>query len=307
MKMNFVTKELKIGVSGVIAAALLFFGINYLKGINLFKPSNYYYVKYENVGGLPKSSAVFADGFRIGIVRDIVYDYDHPGNITVEIEVDSKMRIPKNTYAELQSSMLGSVTMNLEIPLRAVAWYNVGDTIPGRLKGGLLDNAEKDVMPKIESMLPKLDSILGSLNHIMADQNIPKTLNSVRQTADNLAMTTAELHRFMKNDVPTISRKINKIGDNFVETSHNLNQMSTNLKSIDYASTFRKIDQTMTNVKEFSDHLGRKDNTMGLLLNDSSLYHNLNRVSTNASVLLQDLKEHPKRYVHFSVFGKKEK
>jgi len=305
--MKFLTKEFKIGLSGVAAIIILFTGINFLKGINLFKPSNYYYVKYENVGGLPKSSGVYANGYRIGIVRNLIYDYDHPGNVTVEIEVDSKLHIPKGTVAFLSSSMLGSIEMNLNMPLHATAWYNVGDTIKGSWEQGLTDNIEKNVLPKMQVMLPKLDSILGSLNRLLADPNIPKTLASVRTTADNLAVTSAELHTFVQNDMFPLGKKVNKIGDNFVSTSSNLNQVSGNLKSIDYAATFAKIDETMTNVRNLSDRLVQKDNTLGLLLNDSSLYNNLNRVGNNANILLKDLKEHPKRYVHFSLFGGKDK
>lgn len=307
MEMKFLTKEFKIGLAGVAAIIILFTGINFLKGINLFKPSNYYYVKYENVGGLPKSSGVYANGYRIGIVRNLIYDYDHPGNVTVEIEVDSKLHIPKGTVAFLSSSMLGSIEMNLNMPLHATAWYNVGDTIKGSWEQGLTDNIEKNVLPKMQVMLPKLDSILGSLNRLLADPNIPKTLASVRTTADNLAVTSAELHTFVQNDMFPLGKKVNKIGDNFVSTSSNLNQVSGNLKSIDYAATFVKIDETMTNVKSLSDRLVQKDNTLGLLLNDSSMYNNFNRVGNNANILLKDLKEHPKRYVHFSLFGGKDK
>jgi phospholipid/cholesterol/gamma-HCH transport system substrate-binding protein len=299
MKFN---REFKIGISGVAAAVLLVIGINYLKGVNLFKPTNYYFVKYENVGGLPKSSGVFADGYRIGIVHDIIYDYDHPGNITVEIEVDKKMRIPKGTRAELASSLLGSITMNLKLPIRATAWYNKGDTIIGGLQSGLTDDIQKSMLPQVEKILPKLDSILASLNTILADKNIPNTLASVKVTADNLAATSADLRIFMHSDMPQITGKINKMGDHFIETSKNLESVSSTLNKIDYASTFRKIDQTMANVKNVTDQLGKKDNTLGLLLNDSTLYNNLNKTSTNASILLKDLKEHPKRYVHFSLF-----
>lgn len=307
MEIKFLTKEFKIGLAGVAAIIILFTGINFLKGINLFKPSNYYYVKYENVGGLPKSSGVYANGYRIGIVRKLIYDYDHPGNVTVEIEVDSKLHIPKGTVALLSSSMLGSIEMNLNMPLRATSWYNVGDTIRGSWEQGLTDNIEKNVLPKMQVMLPKLDSILGSLNRLLADPNIPRTLASVRTTADNLAVTSAELHTFVQADMLPLGKKVNKIGDNFVSTSSNLNQMSGKLNSIDYAATFAKIDETMTNVKNLSNRLVQKDNTLGLLLNDSSMYNNFNRVGNNANILLKDLKEHPKRYVHFSLFGGKDK
>ncbi|BEG97737.1 MlaD family protein [Bacteroides sedimenti] len=296
--MKYFTKEVKIGIAGIVSLCMLVYGINYLKGVNLFKPSSYFYVKYKDIQGLAKSSPVFADGFRIGIVSDIFYDYEHPGNVTVEVELDNAMRIPKGTHAELVTEMLGTVKMNIILAVNPNEAYSIGDTIPGTVNNGLMEAVTKSVMPQMEKMLPKLDSILTSLNKIAADPNIPATLKSVRKTADNLAETTTQLRSFMNNDVPQLTNKVNTIGDNLIAVSNNL-------KGIDYASTFSKIDSTMANVKMVTAKLNRKDNSLGLLLNDSSLYRNLSNTGANASLLLQDLKANPKRYVHFSIFGRK--
>jgi len=296
--MRYFTKEVKIGIAGIISLCMLVYGINYLKGIDMFKPTSYFYVKYKDIQGLAKSSPVFADGFRIGIVREIYYDYNRPGNVTVEVELDKDMRIPKGTHAELVTEMLGTVKMNLILSVNPNEAYAIGDTIPGTVNNGLMEAVTKTIMPQVERMLPKLDSIMTSLNKIAADPNIPATLKSVRKTADNLADATTELRSIMKKDVPQMTKKINTIGDNFVA-------ISGDLRSINYASTFNKIDSTMANVKMVTDKLNRKDNSLGLLLNDASLYNNLSNTGANASLLLEDLKSNPKRYVHFSIFGKK--
>ncbi len=296
--MKHFTKEVKIGIAGIISICLLIYGINYLKGINLFKPSSYFYVKYSNINGLAKSSPVFADGFRVGIVSDIFYDYTHPGNVTVEVELDNDMRIPKGSSAELSSEMLGTVKMNLILVPNPNESYAVGDTLPGTVKDGVMDAVAKAIMPKMQTILPKLDSIMTSLNKIAADPNIPGALKSMRKTADNLEIVSTQFRSFMNKDLPLMTKKVNVIGDNFIT-------VSKNLKGIDYASTFNKIDSTMANVRLATEKLGRKDNTLGLLLNDSSLYNNLKATGANASLLLQDLKANPKRYVHFSVFGRK--
>ena len=296
--MKYFTKEVKIGIAGIISLCMLVYGINYLKGIDMFKPTSYFYVKYKDIQGLAKSSPVFADGFRIGIVREIYYDYNRPGNVTVEVELDKDMRIPKGTHAELVTEMLGTVKMNLILAVNPNEAYAIGDTIPGTVNNGLMEAVTKTIMPQFERMLPKLDSIMTSLNKIAADPNIPATLKSVRKTADNLADATTELRSIMKKDVPQMTKKINTIGDNFVA-------ISGDLRSINYASTFNKIDSTMANVKMVTDKLNRKDNSLGLLLNDASLYNNLSNTGANASLLLEDLKSNPKRYVHFSIFGKK--
>ena len=296
--MRYFTKEVKIGIAGIISLCMLVYGINYLKGINMFKPTSYFYVKYTDIQGLAKSSPVFADGFRIGTVREIYYDYNRPGNVSVEVELDKDMRIPKGTHAELVTEMLGTVKMNLILAVNPNEAYAIGDTIPGTVNNGLMEAVTKTIMPQFERMLPKLDSIMTSLNKIAADPNIPATLKSVRKTADNLADATTELRSIMKKDVPQMTKKINTIGDNFVA-------ISGDLRSINYASTFNKIDSTMANVKMVTDKLNRKDNSLGLLLNDASLYNNLSNTGANASLLLEDLKSNPKRYVHFSIFGKK--
>lgn len=285
-----------MGVAGVIALLMAVFGLHYLKGINLFKPSSYYYVSYANINGLAKSSPVYADGFRVGIVRDIYYDYEHPGHVTVEVEMDTDMRVPMGSKAELVTEMLGTVKMNLLLANNMREAYQVGDTIPGVVNNGLMDVVGQTLMP----MVPKLDSILCSLNQLLADPNIKETLKSTRQTMANLEATSAQLRNLMAHDVPQLTGKLNRIGDNFVV-------ISDQLKGIDFAATFTKVDETMANLKGVTEQLGRKDNTIGLLLHDPSLYQSLNATGTNAAALLLDLKEHPKRYVHFSLFGKKEK
>ena len=177
--------------------------------------------------------------------------------------------------------------------------YMVGDTIPGTLNNGMMEKVAA-MMPAVEKMLPKLDSILTSLNTIMADQSIPATLHSIEKTTANLEVTSRQLKVLINNDIPQLTGKLNTIGDNFIV-------ISGNLKEIDYATTFKKIDATLSNVKMLTEKLNSKDNTVGLLLNDPQLYNNLNQTTINAASLLEDLKEHPKRYVHFSLFGKKDK
>lgn len=298
--MKYLTKEVKIGLAGLVALFMLIYGINYLKGINMFKPSTYYYVEYSNINGLAQSSPVFADGFRIGIVRDIHYNYNTPGHVIVEVELDTDMRIPKGSTAELVTEMLGTVKMNILLVNNPREKYQVGDTIPGILNNGIMEAVTQTIMPQMEKMLPRLDSILVSLNQILADPNIPGTLKSVRGTAANLEVATAQLNVLLKKDVPQLTGKLNQIGDNFIV-------ISDNLKGINYASTFEKIDSTMTNLKVLTSQLTRNDNSLGLLLNDRALYDNLSATGANAAALLEDLKTHPKRYVHFSVFGKKDK
>ena len=297
--MKYFTKEVRIGIAAIIALCVLIYGINYLKGIHLFKPTSYFYVKFQNINGLTKSSPVYADGFRVGIVRELYYDYDRPGNVVAEIDVEPDLRIPKGSSAELAAEMLGGVRMNLLLANNPRERYQTGDTIPGGLNSGMMGEVGQ-LVPQLKQMLPKLDSIMASLNTLLADPAIPATLHNIEHLTANLSATSGQLHTLMTNDIPQLTGKLNTIGDNFVT-------ISGNLKEINYAAAMQKVDSTLANVKMITDKLGRKDNTIGLLLNDPSLYNNLNATTANAASLLEDLRLHPKRYVHFSLFGKKDK
>lgn len=295
---KFLTKEIKIGIAGIIALCLIIYGINFLKGINMFKPTHFFYVKFENILGLTKSSTVYADGFRIGLVRDIHYDYQNPGNVIVEVQLDNEMRIPKGSYGELSTEMLGGVNMNIILQRGTSEFYAQGDTIPGKAKSGLMDDVSDNMLPQIETLLPKIDSILTQVNLLLANQNIPSTMEQLRKTSENLAATTYNLKEFTGNDLPQISQKMNQIGGNLEIFTGKLNEL-------EFAQTIEKVNQTMDNVEQLTAQMNNRDNTIGLLLHDDSLYTNLNQAASNASLLLKDLREQPKRYVHFSIFGRK--
>ena len=297
--MKLLSKEVRIGIAGVAALCILVYGINYLKGIHLFKPTSYFYVKFNDVNGLTKSTPVFADGYRVGIVRDLIYDYTTPGRVVAEIDVDPELRIPAGSSAELTTDMLGGMKMSLLLANNPRQRMEVGDTLQGRLNNGMMGQVG-EMMPKLERMLPKLDSILCSINNLLADPALAATLHNVEGLTANLNATSQQLNRMMSHDMPALTSKLNRIGDNMVT-------ITDNLKSIDYAAAMNKVDATLANVKQLTDQLNSRDNTIGLLLNDPTLYNNLNATTANAASLLQDLQAHPKRYVHFSLFGKKDK
>jgi phospholipid/cholesterol/gamma-HCH transport system substrate-binding protein len=292
-------KEIKIGLMGIVAIGLFIFGLNYLRGISMLESSRSYYVNFTNINGLPTSSPVFANGYKIGIVRDIQYNYKELGSVTVKIELDEEMRIPMGSKGELVTEMLGTVKMNLILNLESQSYLQPGDTLDGFANNGLMGVAET-MVPKVEQLLPKMDSILSSLNRLLADPALTQTLHNAEQITANLNVTTHELNKLMKNELPTITGNLTSI-------SENINTITTNLKEVDYASTMKRIDSTLANIQTLTNKLNSKDNTIGLLFNDPTLYQNLSATTANASSLLEDLKAHPKRYVHFSIFGKKDK
>ncbi|NLZ73519.1 MAG: MCE family protein, partial [Bacteroidales bacterium] len=152
--------------------------------------------------------------------------------------------------------------------------------------------------PQVKQILPKLDTVLVSLNTLLTNPDIAKTLNNVEKTTTSLASMTAEINRIVYKDLQPLTTKINTLSDNFLA-------ISDNLKEIDYAYTFNQIDSTLTNVKILTNKLNSKDNSLGLLLNDTDFYKNLNATTENAASLLKDLQTNPKKYVHFSIFGSK--
>ena len=292
-------KEVKIGFIGIIAIALLITGINYLKGVRMLQTSSYYYVEYTNINGLAISSPIFASGYKVGIVRDIQYNHAKPGHVVVEIDLDQNLTIPTGTYGELVTDMLGTVKMNLLLNLESKNICQPGDTLPGIVNNGLMGIAE-GIMPKVEQLMPKMDSILHSLNLLLSNPALSATLENAEKLTANLNVTTRQLNHLMQSDLPILTNRITTIADNFVV-------ISENLKGIDYAKTFQQIDSTLYNVQLLTQKLNSKDNTIGLLFNDPTLYNNLNITTANAASLLEDLQAHPKRYVHFSLFGKKDK
>ena len=295
-----ISREAMIGFTGVIALVLLFFTIKFLQGASLFTTQDTYYINFRNAKALAKSSPVYADGYNVGIVSDIRYDYDHPGSgVIVEIAVEDGMRIPVGTTAVLDEAMLGGCTLNLMMGNNPMERYAVGDTIPAADNNGLMAKAA-DMIPKLEQTLAKVDTLLTTLNTLAADPNLQKILANTEVLTSNLDQSSRNLNHLLQKDVPAMTQTFNDAGKNVVALTDKLNRL-------DLEGTMAKVDGTMSNVNEMTQRLNATDNNVGLLLNDTTLYGNLNRTANSAAQLVEDLKAHPKRYVHFSVFGKKEK
>lgn len=297
--MKHLTKEVKIGIAGIVALAVLFLGINFLKGINLFKSSNFYYIEFTNAKGLAKSSPVYADGYNIGIVRDIFYNYQQNGKVIVEIQVDDEMRIPKGSSAELVTEMLGGCNLNLLLANNPRERFEPGDTIIGTENTGLMEQAA-GMIPKVEKTLDTVDSLVNALNRIASDPNIAQILANTNRLTGNLNQTTLELNKVLRNDIPGVTHKFSAVGDHVITLTDKVN-------ALNLEGTLQKVDTTLNNLQLVTNKLNQTDNSIGLLLNDTVLYGNINTTIGSADSLLRDLKAHPKRYVHFSIFGKKDK
>ena len=297
-----ITKEIKIALVAIVSIVLLFFGMNFLKGMTLFSNGDSYYITFKDISGLSSSSPIFANGYRVGVVKDVSFDYENNGDVVVEFMVDDDLQIPRGSTAEIVSDLMGNVKMNLLLADNPRDFVAKGDTIMGVINSGMLGKA-KDMIPVIEKMLPKLDSILANINMLLSDPNIGRTLGNVQKTTENLTVTTQQLNALMANvnkDVPGLMGKASGLLDN-------ANNLTANLAAVDVASTVAKVDQTLANVQQLTSKLNNNKGTLGLLMNDETLYYNLTNTVLSADSLLNNLREHPKRYVHFSLFGKKDK
>lgn len=300
--MKYFTKEVKIALVAIAGVVVLFFGMNFLKGLNIFSSEDNYYVQFSDITGLSSSSPVYADGFKVGVVKDIIYDYSHTEGSKVLIGVDKQLRIPQGSSAEIVSDMLGNVKVNLLLANNPREKVAPGGLIKGMINDGAMGKLQ-DMVPAVEKMLPKLDSIMTSLNAILADPAIRQSLHNVQTITDNLTTSTAQLNTLMaglNKNVPGMMAKANNVLDN-TET------LTANLAAVDVASTMRQVDQTIANVQQLTAKFNSKEGSLGLLMNDTQLYDNLNSTMRNADSLVIDLRQHPKRYVHFSVFGRKDK
>lgn len=300
--MKFFTKEVQIACVAILGVVVLFFGLQFLKGLSLLSNDNTYYVTFDDISGLSASSPVYANGYKVGVVKDIVYNYSGDGKIVAAVGLSKEMRLPKGSTAEIESDMLGNVKMNLVLagnPLESVA---AGDTIQGGKDSGMLGKAA-NMLPAVEKMLPKIDSILTSLNALMADQALPNSLHNVNRITDNLAVTTSQLNTL----TASLNRKVPGMLDKADNVLCNTEQLTGKLSDIDFAATMTKVDATLNNVNRLTAALDSKEGTLGLLMRDPQLYYDLSSTMRSADSLLIDLRQHPKRYVHFSVFGKKDK
>lgn len=296
------TKEIKIALVAIVGILIMYFGINFLKGMNLFSTNNAYYMTFDDIQGLGASTPIYADGYKVGTVDGMEYDYKENGPIKVKVDINKDLRIPQGSKAEIVKDLMGNLQVNLLLANNPRERVEPGGVIPGAVNGGMMDKAA-NLIPVVEKMLPKLDSILTSVNALLADPALAASLHNVETITSNLTVSTRELNTLMaglNKQVPGMVRKANGVLDN-------TNRLTANLASLDVQGTLNKVNQTLESAHQFTEKLNSNQGSLGLLMNDTKLYDNLTSTMRHADSLVIDLKAHPKRYVHFSVFGRKDK
>lgn len=336
---KYFTREVKIGLTGIVALVILYFGIQFLKGMSLFSTQDTYCITFKNAKGLSRSSTVYADGYDVGIVKDIYYDFEKPGQVVVTISVDRDVRIPKGSSAELSEAMLGGCTLNLLLANNPRERYQPGDTLTGSDGSGLMESIGA-VMPDVQQVLQRVDTLVATLNLLASNDNLPLILANAQQLSANLNESSARLNQLLARDVPQLTSNLNTtlttangtietVGTHVVSLTDNLNGQVTTLtdnlngklNEVELRPLMDNLNGTVEHMNTLTTNLGgtvsqvngvlgqlqRTDNTFGLLLNDTTLYSGLTSTMGSANNLLIDLKAHPKRYVHFSLFGRKDK
>jgi phospholipid/cholesterol/gamma-HCH transport system substrate-binding protein len=295
--MAFFTKEVKLGIAAVAALLIIYMGFIFLKGINLFNDTDIYYVKLNNISGLAPQSDVILSGMKIGSVEDIEYNHTER-NVIITIGINKGFDVYKGCTASLTKEMLGSTKLDLIMPDNNNSKLAPGDTITGKESVDLMASAG-EMVPQVQMLLPKIDSILTSINSMLNDPSISASLHNIETLTYELNTTTNKINHILSKDVPSMLDKANNI-------CYNMEEITSSLKTVDFKGMESNINSTMHNLQLFSNRLNNPNSNLGLLLNDNNLYNNLDSTLRNASLLLEDLRLHPKRYVHFSLFGRKE-
>lgn len=291
-------KELTIGGLVLLALALLIFGIDFLKGVNVFKSANYYYVQYTDVEGLAISAPVTLNGFKVGQVREIRYEYDNPGHVKVEISLDKQLKLPKGTEAVLAADLLGTASIALR-PGAASESHRVGDDLVGVTDKGLMAGVGK-VMPSVEAIFPKIDTLLSNLNAITGDPALTSSVRRLDGITANLEASTRTLSASLSALQPVL-RDVKHLTSNLDTISDDMAVLSDRLSGVPVDSLVADMAAAVANLRALSEQLNDPDGSLGLLMKDPELYRNINSAIGSLDSLFVDIKAHPKRYINIKL------
>ena len=299
---KFFSREVKIALTAVVAIVFLFFGLNFLKGMSLFDNNVEYKMAFSDLKGLIRNTSIYANGYKVGTVKEIIFDFEKQGPIEVECEIDPRLYIPYGTKAKIETDLMGNIKVSLLLGKQGAQRLKPGDVIEGVDEKGAMDQVA-EMMPNVQAIIPKVDSIMTSINMILSNPALASILTNMDGMSANLKETTFELNGLMKElhyAMPGMMKHANN-------TLAHTEKLSKNLSDIDVNGMMAKIDHTLSNVESMTTALNSKEGTVGLLLHDAAAYNHLSSTLSHVDSLMIDLKAHPMRYVHFSIFGRKEK
>ena len=300
-------REIKVGLLATTCLFLLFFGFNFLKGVNIFSPTNSYHGVYYNLHGLEEQAAVSIRGHKVGQVDAIRYDFTKDSAFTVDISIHTDIDLPQGTrMALVADGLLGGMAIELILPERdenAVQpsdFIAHGAYIPTMYVPGLMESVQGELIAKIASAVENIDSLVAQVKIQLEGDHLKASLANVDRISTDLTGVSAELKRLMVTRVPSIVNNADTAVANF-------NIIVADLKDANLKATVARVDTAVNGVNALLADVRSGEGTLGQLMYNKSLYNHIDAAVLSADSLLTDLKAHPKRYVHFSVFGKKDK
>jgi len=312
--MKKISNEVKVGATALLTIVVFVWLFNFLKGKDFLKSTAIYYAVYDKVGGLAESSPVEINGYKVGVVRSLDFIDAKSGKLLVVFSVKKNFKLPKNTIAEIVPiSLLGGMKVQF-VYGKGPGTYSEGDTIPGRLAESLMDKIDTEILPvkeKISNLIVVIDSVISSVDEIMN----PEFKKELRGTFTHLNNTTASIDKAIGSKEKELAATLDNI-NNFTkmlsDNSGKMNKTFSNLELITDTLAASNISASVSNLKRslektssLLDNLNKGKGSAGQFLTNDTLYTNLTNSLESLNVLLKDMKTNPKRYVHFSVFGKK--
>lgn len=306
------SREVKTGIIAIVVFALAIWGFNFLKGKNIISPTDVFYVQYDQIEGLIESGAVFYRGYKVGSINKIHFDSKNPKHFIVKIVLEKDIKIPLKTRVMAKESNPIAGAKDLQLMFYDTNAYHLpGDTLLPAYDKGLMGILEP-LQNQFDETVTGINQTLLALNNILdedSQENLQATIESLKEISNSLSLMLSpegDLAQSLKNlesVTVTIESKKGEIGT----TVDNMASISSSLDSANLGGTIRMLDSTLLATQSILTKINEGEGTAGLLVNDSSLYMNLAASTASLDSLLTDLKEHPKRYVHFSLFGKKDK
>ena len=305
-------REIKVGLLAAICLFLLFFGFNFLKGVNIFSPTNSYHGVYTNLHGLEEQAAVIIRGHKVGQVDAIHYDFTRDSAFTIDISVNTDIALPQGTQMALvPNGLLGGMAVELVLPentdrfqvdlrVQSTDYIAHGAYLPTTYVPGLMESLQDELIAKVANAVEHVDSLVAQLNGQLEGDHLKATLANVDRISSDLTDVSADLKGLMATQVPTIV-------NNADTAIANLNVIVADIKEANLKATVARVDTAVNGVNSLIAEVRSGEGTVGQLLYNKSLYNHIDAAVLSADSLLTDLKAHPKRYVHFSVFGKKDK
>ena len=300
------TREIKIGILAAVCIFLLFFGLNFLKGVNIFSPTNSYHGTFVNLHNLEEQAAVYIRGHKVGQVDNIHYDFTRDSAFTVDISINRDIVLPQGTQMALVSDgLLSGMAIELQLPEQSTITNDQlpiakGSFIPTIYVPGLMESVQGELIAHVDAAIQSVDSLVASLQLQVQGDHLKNTLSNVDRVTSDLTGVSADLKRVVNTQVPMIVNNADK-------AFANLNDITSDLQKADLAATVARVDTAVDGINTFIADVRSQEGTLGQLIYNKSLYDHIDATVVSADSLLVDLKAHPKRYVQVSVFGKKDK